>query len=238
MIMGARVAPFESYAHAVDCVGRAVSSGRKAFCVAINPEKVQRAKRDPALGAILRDASMGICDGIGVALAARLLHGRKVRRCTGADLFFELIAASAKRGWKVFLLGASAESNEGAYTALTARYPDLQIVGRQDGYFEDDEAVVRQISASGADLVFVAMGSPRQEFWITKHRKAITAPFCMGVGGTFDVAAGTVKRSPIIFRKTGTEFLFRLISQPGRWRRQLALPMFLLAVLREVFLAE
>ena len=238
MIMGTQVRPFESYSQAVDHVAGIVASGRKSLCVAINPEKVQRAKRDPSLAKILREAAMGICDGVGVALAARLLYGRKVPRCTGADLFFELISAAAEREWKVFLLGASRPSNEGAAAALSARYSDLQIVGQQDGYFEDDQAVIREINASGADLLFVAMGSPRQEFWITKHRQAIAAPFCMGVGGTLDVAAGTVKRSPIIFRKTGTEFLFRLITQPSRWRRQLALPIFLLAVLRERFFSR
>ena len=134
----------------------------------------------------------------------------------------------------LFLLGASAESNRQAAAALVERYPALQIVGREDGYFQDSEAIVRKINASDAELLFVAMGSPKQELWIAQHRDAIEAPFCMGVGGTFDVAAGTARRAPIIFQKTGTEFLFQLVTRPGwslatRWRRIGARLLFLLA---------
>jgi len=92
--------------------------------------------------------------------------------------------------------------------------------------------VVRTINASGADLLFVALGSPRQELWITKHRSDLRVSFCMGVGGTFDVISGKTRRAPGLFRRTGTEFLFRLIREPTRWRRQIVLPLFLFSVLK------
>lgn len=234
-IMGVNVVPFSSYSHALSCVEGIIATGRRSFCVAINPEKVYRAQHDRALQVTLGQADIGVCDGIGVAIAAKLLHGKMLRRCTGADLFLELIGASALKGWKVFLLGASAESNEGAYLKLIEDYPGLQIVGRQDGFFEDSAAVIEQINASQADILFVGMGSPKQEFWIAEHRKAIDAPFCMGVGGTFDVISGKAQRAPKVFRKTGTEFFFRLMSDPRRWRRQLVLPLFVLAVLKTRF---
>jgi len=234
-IMQVPVVPFGSYAEAVEYVEDTILSGGKSFCVAINPEKIRRAARDPRLLAILRNADVGICDGIGVVLAARLLHGAKIKRCTGCDLFFELNAAAAERGWNVFLLGASPESNAAACARLREMYPALRVVGNRDGYFHDSEEVVAEINAAGTDLLFVAMGSPKQERWIAEHRRAIGAPFCMGVGGTLDVVSGKARRAPKLFRKTGTEFLFRLVANPGRWRRQLALPVFLLAVLGERF---
>lgn len=226
-VMGAQVVPFDSYGQAVDWVGQRLALRQKTFCVAINPEKLHHCSKDALLAEALRDADAGICDGIGTALAAMVLHWRRVRRCTGCDLFLHLSAAAAERQWKVFLLGASEESNERAARGLRQRHPGLRIVGRRDGYFDSEEAVVRQVNESGADLLFVAMGSPRQEIFIHRNRRQIDAPFVMGVGGSFDVLSGKAKRAPALFRRTGTEFLFRLITSPGRWRRQLALPAFL-----------
>ena len=155
-----------------------------------------------------------------------------IARITGISLFFQLIQTAAVKGWKVFLLGASPDSNQGAFDTLSAQYPGLKIVGHIDGFFQDSQEVVRQVNASGADIVFVAMGSPKQEFWIAEHREAIDAPFCMGVGGTFDVVSGKAKWAPSFFRKTGTEWLYRLLSDPRRWRRQLVLPRFAWLVLK------
>jgi len=232
-ILGVGVLPFELYDEAVAYVERTIMSGQKSFGVAINPEKLYQAAQDGELMAALAQADMCICDGVGVALAARLLHGRWLKRCTGCDLFFRLIARAAEKGWRVFLLGASPESNLAACEVLSRQYPGLRIVGRRDGYFTDSGEIVRQINAGGADLLFVAMGSPRQELWIAEHRQELDAPFCMGVGGTFDVVSGKARRAPAVFRRTGTEFLFRLLSSPARWRRQAVLPLFLLKVLQE-----
>ena len=116
---------------------------------------------------------------------------------------------------------------------LKKRHPGLQIVGRRDGFFKDSAAVVRQINDSRADMLFVAMGSPKQEYWIAKHREAINAPFCMGVGGSLDVASGTIKRAPRVFQKTGTEFLFQLVTEPKRFRRQMVYLPYMLNVLKE-----
>jgi N-acetylglucosaminyldiphosphoundecaprenol N-acetyl-beta-D-mannosaminyltransferase len=229
--MGVDVIPFESYSDATRCVAQLVAGRDKVFCVAINPEKVFRAGKDPRLLAALRTAEIGICDGIGIVIGARILQGRRLRRCTGCDLFFRLLAEGAEKGWKIFLLGASRESNSKTAARLATMFPHLRRVGRRDGYFPDSGEVVREINESGADLLFVAMGSPRQEFWITEHRQQLDVPFCMGVGGTFDVVSGATTRAPRIFRKTGTEFLFRLIADPRRFRRYLALPRFVMQVL-------
>ena len=128
-----------------------------------------------------------------------------------------------------FLLGASAESNAAARSKLKTMYPDLSLAGWQDGYFKDSSTVINKINSSGAKILFVAMGSPKQEYWIWQNWNSITVNFCMGVGGSFDIAAGNLNRAPKIFRATGTEFLFRLAKEPyKRWKIQKKLfPYFL-----------
>jgi N-acetylglucosaminyldiphosphoundecaprenol N-acetyl-beta-D-mannosaminyltransferase len=109
----------------------------------------------------------------------------------------------------------------GTIAELKRRYPDLKIVGWHDGYFDDSQPVIKQINSSGANLLFVAMGSPKQEQWILHHRQAINANICMGVGGSLDIASGSIRRAPGVFRMIGAEFLFRLIREPRkRWRIQ------------------
>lgn len=230
-VMGVRVTPFASYNEAVSCVGRFLESGAQSLWVAINPQKIYRAWHEPELMELLQRCDAGIIDGVGVSLASKVLHNRMLPRCTGCDLFFELIEASAHNGWKVFLLGASPESNAAAAENLQRRWPGLSIVGRRDGFFSDDQEVIEQINRSGADLLFVAMGSPRQEYWLDKHRHALRPRFLLGVGGSLDVASGANPRAPMIFRKTGTEFLYQLFKQPWRWRRQIIYTPFMLKVL-------
>jgi len=220
-IMGVPVVPFESYDQALRCIEGAVESGERSLWVAVNPQKCYRAWYEPGLMEILQNADVGICDGIGVSIASRILHGRSIKRITGCDLFFKLLSLASDKNWGVFLLGASPESNARACINLRRKYPGLRIVGNQDGFFDDSDKVVEKINSSGADLLFVAMGSPKQEQWIWRHRKAINACFCMGVGGSFDVASGNLKRAPTIFQKTGTEFVFQLVTEPRkRWPRQ------------------
>lgn len=234
-VMGISVTPFDSYKHAVECILHRIAIGQKTFCLAMNPEKVYVALNDLNLKTIFNKADIQICDGIGVKYAARLLLGQRLKRCTGVQLFFDLIANAAEDDFKVFLLGATLESNKLACSNLLDMYPDLKIVGHQHGYFQNSSAVVKQINESEAELLFVAMGSPKQELWLAEHKSEINAYFCMGVGGTFDLISGKAKRAPKFFRKTGTEFFYRLLTNTKRWRRQLVLPKFGLMVLKEKF---
>ncbi|MBN2810090.1 MAG: WecB/TagA/CpsF family glycosyltransferase [Deltaproteobacteria bacterium] len=231
-LMTLQVTPFTDYAHACICVGELVTSGQKAFSVAINPEKLYKAEQDRELASLINQAQIFICDGIGAALAVRVLDGRAITRITGVALFYALVKKAAVAGWRIYLLGAAPEVNRSACERLLQDYPDLQIVGRHDGYFTDSEKIVDDINASGAEILFVAMGSPKQEAWIAGHRERINAAFCMGVGGTFDVVSGKVRWAPLFFRQTGTEWFYRLLSEPKRWRRQLALPKFLWLLVR------
>ena len=231
-IMGVSVVPFETYDHALDCVDEAIAAKRKSFWVAINPIKVYNSWHQPELRDLLRRTDVGFCDGVGVSVASRILNGHHIKRITGCDLFFRLLVRAAQKQWRVYLLGASPESNAAARRRLQQTYPGLRIVGWKSGYFEDSEKVVEDINASKADVLFVAMGSPKQEEWLARYWKIIEASFCMGVGGSFDIASGRLRRAPKIFRLTGTEFLFRLALEPRkRLSNQKVLLSFLFQVL-------
>jgi N-acetylglucosaminyldiphosphoundecaprenol N-acetyl-beta-D-mannosaminyltransferase len=213
--MGVPVAAFESYDQALQFIEEIIQSQQKAFWGAINPIKIHNAWHKPELLGLLQQLDVSFCDGVGVSLASRILYGKRIKRITGCDLFFKIISLASQKKWCVYLLGASEESNAIARLKLQEKHPGLEIVG-QDGYFEDSFEVVEHINASKTDVLFVAMGSPKQEQWISQHRQAINASFCMGVGGSFDVAAGRVRRAPKLFRMTGTEFLFRIAMEPRK----------------------
>ena len=232
-ILGVPVTPFDSLEAAVRSAHDRIAARQKTFCVAINPEKIQRASRDAGLMRALEASSFRICDGVGVSLAAALLHGKRLARCTGVDLFIALARLAAAKHWRVFLLGGAPESNEGARLRLLEWFPEIDLAGWRDGYFSDSGEAVAEINASGADVLFVALGSPRQELWIAENLDRLRPVLCMGVGGSFDVLSGKARRAPLIFRRSGTEWLFRLLMNPGRIRRQLALPAFAFEVMKE-----
>ncbi|OHB76604.1 MAG: hypothetical protein A2Z25_06055 [Planctomycetes bacterium RBG_16_55_9] len=235
-IMGIPVVPFKSYDQALECIEGIIESNSRSFWMAVNPTKAYHAWHDPELKRLLLQADVAICDGVGISMAAKILYGQRIERCTGCDLFFKLLNLASRKGWGVYLLGASPKSNAAACSNLQKMYPSLKIVGAQDGYFEDSNAVVRQINRSGAKMLFVAMGSPKQEYWIWCHRRSIAASFCMGVGGSLDIASGDLARAPKIFRATGTEFLYRLGQEPRkRWRMQkILIPYFIRIVERKL----
>lgn len=220
-ILGIPVMPLESYEHALDLVEEIITSRAKSLWMAVNPIKMYHAWHNPELLKTLKQADVGICDGIGVSIASKILYGRSIFRCTGCDLFFRLLTLADKKQWNIYMLGASAESNAAARKKIQSIYPNIKITGWHDGYFKESDNIVEKINASKANLLFVAMGSPKQEFWISSHWRDINVNFCMGVGGSFDIAAGALKRAPKIFRITGTEFLYRLVREPlKRWSIQ------------------
>lgn len=226
----------------VDCVemGRAlevveafIRGDRPETIIAVNPEKVMKARRDPSLLTQLRRAGLLIPDGIGVVLAARLLGLGRMKRVPGSELMPAICERSARRGDKIFLFGAGPEVNQRASDALRSSFPGIRIVGNQHGYLKEEEmpALIERINASGAEILFVALGSPRQELWMERHLPKLKVKVCQGVGGTFDVLSGEVKRAPRLFRKMHLEWFYRLASQPTRLLRQSALPEFTFHVL-------
>ena len=220
---------------ALSAVDDMVAGDQPRTILAVNPEKVMKAQNDPVLSRALGDAGLLIPDGIGVVYAVRTLWGERIARVPGAELMPGICALAAQRGYKVFLFGASREVNDQAVVKLRAQYPGIQIVGHHDGYV--DEAgmprLIEAINVSGAQILFIALGSPKQELWMEKYLPRLHhIRVCQGVGGTFDVIAGRVRRAPALFRNANLEWFYRLITEPRRALRQVALPQFTLAVFR------
>ncbi len=233
----------------VDCVdmGQAlavvdaiVARERPAAIVAVNPEKVMKARQDEGLRRFLWSAALLIPDGIGVVLAVRLLSKRRIERVPGAELMPAICARAAERGYTVFLFGAAEDVNLRAAGILAATYPGLRIVGRHHGYVTDAAmpGLIDTINTCRPDILFVALGSPRQELWLDRYLPQLTVKACQGVGGTFDVIAGRVKRAPRFFRHAHLEWLYRLLREPRRALRQSALPGFMYQVARRKLRVE
>jgi N-acetylglucosaminyldiphosphoundecaprenol N-acetyl-beta-D-mannosaminyltransferase len=219
----------------VQWVETTLASNQPRSVIAVNPEKVIKANQDPELLNRLQQAGLLIPDGIGVVFAVRLLGLGSLERVPGSELMPKLCEQAAKKGYKVFLFGASEEVISQAALVLGHRYPGLNIVGTQHGYVTEEEmpSVITAINDAQADLLFVALGSPKQELWMTQYLPALTVKVCQGVGGTFDVIAGRVKRAPLAFRLLHLEWFYRLVSQPSRLLRQTALPIFALRVVQK-----
>jgi len=210
------------------------SADRPGYVVAVNPEKVFVLRETPFLRDFFKHASLLIPDGIGIVKAIRILQGKRITRVAGADLMQAICAEAVARGYRLFVYGAAEEVNRGAVEALRQRHPGIAIVGRANGYVPKDEmdALVEQINASNADILFVALGSPRQEQWIHDHLDRLsTVRICQGIGGTLDTIVGTVKRAPKAFQAVGLEWFYRLCKQPSRIGRQLRLLQFVIEVL-------
>lgn len=201
-----------------------------SFVVAINPEKIMKAEKDEKLLGLLNSAAIQIPDGVGVVIASKLKGGNIRARVTGIDLMYGICENASKKGHKVYLLGAKPGVAEQAAEILKRRYKGLNIVGISDGYFKDENDVIIDIKAKSPDILFVAMGSPKQEYWITGHLMDLRVPLLMGVGGSFDVTCGNIKRAPEWMCKLGLEWLYRLLKEPWRYKRMLVLPKFLFKV--------
>ena len=194
-----------------------------------NPEIVQLARGDEEFVAVLKDAALVIPDGIGVVYAAKIL-GRPLKgRVPGIEFAGALMERMAKDGRRLFLLGAKPGVAELAAANLQTQYPGLVVCGTHDGYFKEDGPVVEMIRESGAEVVFVCLGAPKQEKWIAQNGQATGARLLAGLGGSLDVFAGQVKRAPEVFQKLGLEWFYRLCCQPSRIGRMAKLPLFLVS---------
>lgn len=222
-----------SMAGTVEFVEASIRAGRQVSVLAVNPEKIIKAQTDATVMRLLRNSGLLIPDGIGVVLAAWIFGLGKMQRVPGSELMPRLCELAAQKGHKVYLFGANPKVNSRAVQRLLERYPGLQIVGHQHGYVNDVDMpeLIERINASEAQMLFVALGSPRQEMWIEHYAPHLNVKIFQGVGGTFDVIAGTVKRAPWLFRTAHLEWFYRLMAQPKRLLRQTALPKFVYQVL-------
>jgi N-acetylglucosaminyldiphosphoundecaprenol N-acetyl-beta-D-mannosaminyltransferase len=218
----------------LDAVRQMLASSETSTIVAVNPEKVIAAQNCPDLMRALENASLVIPDGIGVVLGARLLGTGRMERVAGADLMPEICSLAAAEGQGVFLYGSKQEIVSKAKTLLEEGFPNLRVVGIQNGYLPDGEMdqLIKSINESGAGVLFVGLGSPKQELWLNRYATELNVRVCQCVGGSFDALCGYPKRAPKLLREFHLEWLYRLVSQPMRAHRQLALPHFAAQVLR------
>lgn len=192
-------------------------------CV-VNAGKLVLMERDPSLREIVKSCALINADGQSVVWALKLIGHRIPERVTGIDLMERLLLEAHLKKYRVFFLGAIQPVLDAVLELVRTKFPDLVIAGSRNGYFtnEDNNQIVTEIAASGADILFVAMGSPKKEYWMAQNLEKLNVPFCMGVGGSFDVLSGRSKRAPLWIQNVGMEWFFRFIQEPRRlWRRYL-----------------
>jgi N-acetylglucosaminyldiphosphoundecaprenol N-acetyl-beta-D-mannosaminyltransferase len=212
-----------------------IADGRPHHVATVNPEFIIAAQKDPLFAQILNRSHLNLPDGQGLLWAARILGTPLEQRVTGVDTVLRVAELSAKKGFRLYLLGAAEGVAAAAAQGLQSRFPGLRIAGAQAGspLPQEDERLVEEIRLANAQLLFVAYGAPHQEKWIARNLPHLEVPVAMGVGGAFDFISGEAKRAPRWVQSIGLEWLHRLILQPWRWRRMLALPRFVLLVLRQ-----
>ena len=203
-------------------VGRQIASGRPHQHVVVNVDKLVKAAKDPALREIINACDLINADGMPVVWASRLLGTPLKERVTGVDLFEALMARAAGEGWRVYLLGARQEVVARVAEIYGARHPDLVIAGWRDGYWQapEEQQVAQAVRLARPDILFVAMSSPRKEQFLGRWQAYMRVPFAMGVGVSFDVAAGRTKRAPRWMQESGLEWFYRFLQEPRRMFRR------------------
>ncbi len=198
-----------------------------------NSEMVVNATKDKGFMNILRAGELVVPDGIGIILASRIYGTPLTERVAGFDLMSRMLGVLNENKRGIFLFGSKPGIAEEAAKNIMRDYPDISVRGTRDGYFKhrDISGIIEQINSSGAEVLFVALGSPKQEKWIADYRDRLKVSIAMGVGGSLDVLAGKAVRAPAFFRKAGLEWFYRLITQPWRLIRMTALPVFVFKVL-------
>ncbi|EQB38129.1 hypothetical protein M948_06025 [Virgibacillus sp. CM-4] len=215
-------------------LNKRIQQKEKTFVVTANPEVVMKAQEDLHFMQQLQQATYIVADGIGIVKAAKILKQPLPERVTGYDTMIDLLKLAEKNHYRIFLLGAQEETLQRAITNIQNQFPNIEIVGCKDGYFNlESNDITDHIVQLQPDITFVALGCPRQENWIANNLSKFNHGLLMGVGGSFDVIAGKVQRAPVIFQKLNLEWLYRLVKQPTRWRRMLALPQFAFHIVKQ-----
>lgn len=216
-----------------DYLAQRIQQEDRMQVVTANPEIVMIGRENPSYMNLLQQADVITPDGIGVVLASRWIGEPLPERVAGYELLHTLLEHANEHGWSYVLVGASPASCTGAAETLQRMYPQARCAGHFDGYFtpENEKDILASIRDARPELLFVGLGAPRQEEWIARHLPTLPVNLAMGVGGSLDVLSGTVTRAPEMWQKLNLEWLYRLLSQPKRWRRQLLLPKFALSVL-------
>ncbi|OMP66622.1 WecB/TagA/CpsF family glycosyltransferase [Domibacillus epiphyticus] len=229
--LGVSVSPL-TYDQIINDMKTRIQAGEQSTVIAVNPEKVMTAQRDPLVKELINNSTYQIADGVGMIIASKLKKGELTERVTGVDMMGRILEMAAAENLGVFFYGAKEETVKKAKENLEAKITGLHVAGYENGYVKDQDVLLDKIRQSGAKIIFVALGSPRQELWIRENMpKLPDVKVFQGVGGSFDVYSGNVQRAPEMYRKAGLEWLYRLMKEPKRIKRQMALPKFLVAVM-------
>ncbi len=204
---------------------------QKCFVVTANPEIVMKARENDSYRQIIQAANYIVPDGVGILKAAQYQRQPLQERVTGYELTLDLLNYANEQGLSCYFLGAKEEINYKAVSEVKKTYPNITIAGHHHGYIDiEDETFAQSIKESQPDMIFVALGSPKQEQWIVKHKDKFDKGLFMGIGGVFDVLAGEVKRAPQMWVDLNLEWLYRLLKQPFRFKRILTVLEFMLRI--------
>ncbi|WP_213422268.1 WecB/TagA/CpsF family glycosyltransferase [Bhargavaea massiliensis] len=213
-------------------LSESIRRDQRKFLVTANPEIIMMANKDLNFARAVQGADYVVADGIGLIIGSKIIGHPLKERIPGVELMQELLNLAEKNNLSIYLYGAKPEVLKKLRTVIRETYSKVTIAGSSDGYTGSPEEVAKQIKATAPDLVFVALGAPKQESWIYNNYTDFSKGVFVGVGGSFDVLSGTVKRAPKIWRTLNLEWLYRILKQPSRWRRSMLLPAYLAAVLR------
>lgn len=215
---------------ALDAAKALLQGEHAARVVTPNAEIAYEALHDENMRTLLNSAELMLPDGAGVVLASKILKTPLKQKVAGVDFADGLLGVLETTGQSLYLLGSKPGIGELAAQKMMQKHPRLRIAGIADGYFQDEAPVIDKINASGADVLFVCLGAPKQEQFMARHQKALHVKLMAGLGGTLDSFAGTVKRAPKWMIRLNLEWLYRLIKEPKRFKRMLRLPKYLWAV--------
>ena len=220
---------------ALDNIADFIASGQPHQIVTANAEIIYQASKNEKMRNIINNAQMVTADGSGVVWASRQLGEPLEQRVTGIDLVNSICERSAQDKWKIYILGSAPGVAATAAMNIRDKFPGCNIVGTHHGYFnaKEEKQILAELEQLKPDVLFVALGAPKQEYWIADHIQQLNIPVAMGIGGSMDVLSGNVKRAPKWMQKMSLEWLYRLLIQPTRFKRVLALPKFMLAVKKQ-----
>jgi N-acetylglucosaminyldiphosphoundecaprenol N-acetyl-beta-D-mannosaminyltransferase len=229
-IMGATCFQVETIDSSKSYIKNLISNNQGSYSTAINAEKIMMYSQDTQMKAIIDNSALPVPDGSGAVLGLKFLYGLN---CIRLDLPRTIFELANEEKYKLFILGSSEDINKKAVGKLKEKYSDIDIVGRKNGYFASEEEIINILKQTQPQIVMVALGSPKQEKFAAKINKVLPNILFIGCGGALDILAGKITRAPKFFQDNHIEWLYRLMLEPKRIKRQKILPLYLFKLIVE-----